>query len=131
MFCGSGQPQVFPTDNDLKEKQVLQEQIPAAKTLLCIFHVLKAVWTWLREASHGVVDRHHRQELYFLFKALVYATNEQDLNERYGVLHSSQTALKYCKFTKYVEDMWKIKDQWALCYRKGLAMRGSNTTNYV
>ena len=118
-------------DNDLKVRQVLQEQFPAAKTLLCIFHVLKAVWSWLREASHGVVDRYHRQELYFLFKALVYAANEQVLNERYGVLHSSKTAVKYGKYTKYVEEMWKNKDQWVLCYRKGLAIRGSNTTNYL
>lgn len=66
-FFGKKYRKVFLTDNDLKERKPLQELFPNSRTLLCQFHMLKAVWAWLFHSKHGI-NKNHRQELYFMFK---------------------------------------------------------------
>ena len=46
-FFSQGTPQIFMTDNDLKERQLLHKLFPNARLLLWQFHMLKAVWAWL------------------------------------------------------------------------------------
>ena len=130
-FYGTGCPRVFLTDNDLKERTVLQQQFASAVLLLCVFHVLKAFWAWLKDASHGVCDRSDRQELYFRFKSLVYSTDRETLEMEYSRFTSSPVYAKYPKFRMYFGSVWQLRSDWAQCYRKDLPMRGSNTTNYV
>ena len=74
---GHGTPQVFLTDNDLKERQPLQKLFPHARLLLCQFHMLKAVWAWLCDVSAG-----DRQEVYMAFKDVLLASNEMEMYEK-------------------------------------------------
>jgi len=74
---GHGTPQVFLTDNDLKERQPLQKLFLHARLLLCQFHMLKAVWAWLCDVSAG-----DRQEVYMAFKDVLLASNEMEMYEK-------------------------------------------------
>ena len=63
-FNGKKEPQIFITDNDLKERGPLKEHFPNVKLLLCQFHFLKALWSWLCAEKHKIQPC-HRQEMYF------------------------------------------------------------------
>jgi len=78
-------PQVFLTDNDLKDRQPLQKQFPSACLLLCVFHVLKAVWSSLCDSHHGI-SRSNRQEIYMAFKRVLYATDEFEMSAKFDAL---------------------------------------------
>lgn len=129
-FFNTGCPKVFLTDNDLKERRSLKQQFPAALTMLCIFHVLKAMWSWLCDTKHGI-DKCDRQELYFCFKNILYASSETEFQKQAEKFTLSSVHKKYGKFQKYFSSLLKSKLDWALCFRQGLPLRGNNTTNYV
>lgn len=84
-FFGRRMPQVFLTDNDLKERPPLQPAFPNTCLLLCQFHVLKAVWSWLGD-SHQNVNKNDRQEVYMLFMDVLHAANDTELTNRYDLL---------------------------------------------
>jgi len=69
--------------------------------------------------------------LYFLFKALVQAPDEDTLEERYNSFVTSAIYGSYPKFRKYLGMVWETRRDWAQCFRQNLPVRGSNTTNYV
>jgi len=129
-FYGKGFPAVFLTDNDLKERHALQSLFPNSRLLLCQFHMLKAVWSWLCDIRHGI-SRDHRQELYMAFKDMLYALNESDLNDKYDALCGNPVLEYYENCTHYFESLWEFRSDWATAYRGGLPLRGSNTTNYA
>lgn len=64
-FFGDTFPKVFLTDNDLKERNPLAKLFPQSKLLLCQFHFLKSVWSWLCKKHNSIKDT-ERQQLYFL-----------------------------------------------------------------
>ena len=129
-FFGALYPQVFLTDNDLKERKPLEKLFPLSKLLLCQFHFLKAVWSWLCIRKNLFKDT-ERQELYFFLKNMLYTTTEEQLFSCRNLMLASDTYNRNLKFSKYFEFLWKQKLDWALCYRECLPMRGNNTTNYV
>jgi len=129
-FFGTGTPQVVLTDNDLKERQPLQKQFPSARLLLCVFHVLKAVWSWLCDSHHGI-SRGDRQEIYMAFKRVLYATDELEVSAKFDALMKLTAVEDSAQCTAYLENMWACRTDWALAFRTGLPLRGSNTTNYI
>lgn len=60
-------PQVFMTDDSSTEKAALQRIWPAARQLLCHFHVAEAQWRWLT-ASCNRVDKDLRRDLMSAFQ---------------------------------------------------------------
>ncbi|XP_046981230.1 uncharacterized protein LOC124549906 [Schistocerca americana] len=47
-------PSVFLTDDSQSEQNAIRRCFPNTKTLLCIFHVLQAVWRWLLKAKNAI-----------------------------------------------------------------------------
>lgn len=88
-FFAKGYPDVFLTDNDMKERNALNKIYPKSTLLLCQFHMLKAMWTWLCNRKHGI-DISHRQQLYFLFKNVVYSFDETLANENRSIFLKKQ-----------------------------------------
>lgn len=121
-------PTLIITDDDLKERTVLQEIFPNSKLLLCTFHVLKAVWKWLMSANNGI-SKDDRQGLYKSFRLILMAENQEILLNNIETLLTNSK--KYPKFTKYIQNLLRRKESWCLFYRKTLITRGSNTNNYV
>lgn len=79
-FFSKSYPTVFLTDNDMKKRTALNDVFPQSTLLLCQFHMLKSMWSRLCNKKHNI-DSSHRQELYFLFKNVVYSFDETSANE--------------------------------------------------
>ena len=58
---GDNGPQLFMSDDDSKQIKALHTVYPNATVLLCLFHILQAVWRWLWDSHHHVEkkDRPH------------------------------------------------------------------------
>ena len=86
-------PQVVMTDDCQALRQALSECYPQTTPILCVFHILQAMWRWLWDA-HNVVPKSDRQHLLQLFKAMVYAKNPGELEASYhGALEDSTAKL--------------------------------------
>jgi len=129
-FFGHQGPQIFLTDNDLKERQGLQRLFPSSKMLLCQFHVLKAVWAWLCDPKHGI-SKDDRQEIYMTFKSVLYAVDEPKLNSRYDQLTGLTALEDSTQCSSYFDKLWCSRWDWATAFRTSLPLRGSNTTDYI
>lgn len=127
-FYGAPGPRVFMTDNCYELRVALREVWPTSVSVLCIFHVLQQVWRWLHEKKNGVILE-DRPSLLMAFKKILYAENEDDLQNFFDDLISSDLASNYPNFVKYVTDVFDDCESWALCYRISLPMRGNNTNN--
>ena len=46
-------------------------------------------------------------------------------------MQSDKTVLKYRNFCDYIKNALQRKEEWALCFRKGLITRGNNTDNFT
>ncbi|XP_049776193.1 uncharacterized protein LOC126164345 [Schistocerca cancellata] len=52
LFCGHIYgPNIFLTDDSQAEQSAILSSFPSSEVLLCIFHVLQAVWRWLSKRS--------------------------------------------------------------------------------
>lgn len=129
-FFGCGHPAVILTDNDLKERNPLSSVFPESSLLLCQFHVLKSVWSWLCDSKHAV-DASIRQEIYFAFKSCMYTHSASEIEEKFDALLASQHCQRNSKLHSHLAGLWDSRGEWASCFRLGLPLRGSNTTNYV
>lgn len=82
-FFGRGQrgPLVFLTDDSDSERQSLQEVFPESTCLICVFHLLQAVWRHLWDGKNNI-SRVHRPHLLGLVKDLVYADTDDELQQK-------------------------------------------------
>ena len=122
-------PQVTMTDNCEEIRDAVRQTWPGTTIVLCTFHILQQVWRWLHDKNHGIplADRPH---LLLLFKHILYAESENEMEDLYKILKNDVTAKTYPNFLNYVKDVYTDKQLWALCYREDLPMRGNNTNNY-
>lgn len=125
-FNGKGYPHLFMTDNSLAEINSIQAVWPMTLILLCIFHVLQAVWRWLWEATH-YIPANKRIEFFGKFKSILYASDKTSSEEMYEACLSN--GLDFPEWVEYVKYYWKFKEKWCLCYRD-YRVRGSHTNNY-
>ena len=70
-----------------------------------------------------------RRHLLLAFNKILYAENEDDVQNYFDDLVSWDTASEYPNFEKYVTDVFEDCEAWALCYRVNLPLRGDNTNN--
>ncbi|KFM81580.1 hypothetical protein X975_03649, partial [Stegodyphus mimosarum] len=74
-------PKVFMMDGDLKEKNALSSVWPNATYLLCQFHVLKAMCSWLCNVKNEI-PACDRQEIFFRFKDAMYVKTETEFEQK-------------------------------------------------
>ena len=127
-FSGRGEdgPQVAMTDDCKSLRQGLHAVYPECSLILCIFHLLQAMWRWLWDAHSGI-PKQDRPYLLGLFKSLVYAESVGDLNARHNHLVNDEIVRKYPKFQAYVDTVYQRREVWALCLHKELPTRGNRT----
>lgn len=51
-------PAVFVTDDSEAEQEALRKVFPLSKRLLCVFHILQALWRWLTDRDHHISQEH-------------------------------------------------------------------------
>jgi len=122
---GKNGPLLFMTDDSNTEKQALKTIWSDSQQLLCTFHFLQQKWTWLFD-SHNKIQHTDRAILLNTVKAIVYAKTVPELEQKYKEFKAVQ---KYPTFIQHVSNLWPRRDEWALCYRSGIPVRGNNTNN--
>ena len=135
-FYGRGRevgPVLFMTDDCDAETNALSAVWPQAELLLCQFHLLQAQWTWIWSAKHGV-DKEDKAELLHLFRSVVYARSEGELQDKLEELYSAPVIQKYPQYQKHLmQNTLPRIERWSLYHRvaKKLPTSSFNTTNLV
>lgn len=75
------------------------------------------------------IDLDDRSHLLNLFKAMMYASTEKELENYYMAVLSDICANKYPNYLKHIASYVDRRTEWALCYRDQLLVRGNNTNN--
>lgn len=117
-------PKYILTDNSDAEISALNTVFPNSVTLLCIFHVLQAVWRWLWDSKH-CIPKEDRKEMMEYFRKVLYSRTEIDAIQAF----SSNSFTKYENWVKYLEIYWNIKEKWCLAWRNEDS-RGHYTNNF-
>ncbi|XP_065211061.1 uncharacterized protein LOC135839111 [Planococcus citri] len=130
VFYGKKTPAMILTDNSAAERSALRSVFPGAILLLCIFHILQAVWRYLWKAENHV-EKSDKNNLFNMFKKLLYSKTEADLNAQYKFIIDHKVTQKYPKVLNYYMELWAQKADWALCFRNTLLTRQNNTNNYA
>ena len=132
-FGGKGAtsgPSIFLTDDDSAQRNALRAYWRSSVLLLCIFHFLQAVWRWLLDSTNAI-NKHDRQHLMSLCQELVFTDTVEKFHVNETQMQTDKTVLKYRNFYDYIKNALERKEQWALCFRKGLLTRGNNTDNFT
>lgn len=119
-------PSIAMTDGDSAIRKGLKSTFPDIVLLLCLFHILQAVWRFLFSKESGV-DKRHRQLIYKLFRKSAYAPNRDLFDSSRSELYSAEGLTSRSK--TYFDGVWKMASDWALHYRQRLVTRGHQTNN--
>jgi hypothetical protein len=71
-------PSIFLTDDDNAQRNALHAHW-CSSILLCIFHLLQAVWRWLLDSTNAI-NKDDRQHLMSLCQGLVFAGTVEKFN---------------------------------------------------
>lgn len=122
-------PNVFMTDDSLAEQKAVEDMWPAAKRLLCIFHVLQAVYRWLSKAKNGI-PKEKQMTIYNDFRKILYAVNLNDMVEKYK--RAMESGKQYANYIAYLNNYWWPKRKsWVKAYRNSLKIYNNHTNNYA
>lgn len=124
-FSGQKYPHIFLTDHSNAEINAINTTWPQSRTLLCIFHILQAVWRWLWDQKHQI-PKDKRQCLMKDFQEILYSI---DINEAENAFKKAISNSAYSNWTTYLSDYWTIKEKWCLAFRD-YSCRGHHTNNY-
>jgi len=127
-FNGKGFPNIFLTDQSEAEITAFETVWPESTNLLCIFHVLQAVWRWLWDSKHGI-PKQERPRLMASFQNILYSTTKDQANEAFNEANKENGEYMYSNWKKYITDYWKIRAQWCLAWRNSTS-KGHHTNNF-
>lgn len=123
-------PRIFITDDCLSLRQALHSVYPEASLLLCVFHLMQAMWRWLWD-SHNGIPKKDRPYLLQSFKRMVYAETSGELNNCYDAFCHDAIAQQYPKCVDHLGKIYERRQAWAICLRSDLPTRGNHTNNFV
>ena len=125
---------MFIVDKDFTQLSSIEKYFPGCTILLCQFHTLKFMRTLLATALETVKKKN---ELYAMFKRVVYAPSEESYNAENLNYIEASTGVQirinqtYRSLQDYYRKHWETcKKMWVKCFRKYLPLV-DNTTNRV
>lgn len=90
---------------DCKAEQNAIESVWTGITLLlCIFHLLQALWRLEWNSDHKIEKADRPMLLFNLFKFLVYAQTSQDYEKKKRDLFNDDMVKKYPQFANHVKN---------------------------
>ena len=101
--------------------------------LLCVWHLLNAVWRYLWHAKNGVLKQ-HRPHLMTIFRALVYCKSDEEYTVAMDKLLTDDLVGLYPNYLTHLEqEYFHRHEKWALAvrYRDNLPTHAANTSNFV
>ena len=90
-------PVIFMTDDADAEINALKTVWPESKLLLCVWHVLNAVWRWLWQGNHQI-GKDDRPHLLKKFRSILYAKTEAEYDNKKEEFLLDPTCLKYPQY---------------------------------
>lgn len=75
-------------DKDMTERQVLQEELPEAGLLICLFHTMRSFRREVTTEKMGLTSD-ERQQVLELLQSIVYAKSEYEYSKWYQQLMST------------------------------------------
>ena len=121
--------QTFNIPDDCRTERNSQKKVsPNAKLLLCIFHVLQAVWRWLWDGHNGI-RKDFRVPLFTPIKEAVYSEDPSHLTLSYILSKVEGVPEIPPNYTRYLEALLKRTSEWALYFRRSLPNCGKKTNN--
>ena len=106
-FFGNGPatgPRVIMTDNCLELRDAIMQAWPETTRVLCIFHILQQVWRWLHDKKNAIAQQKDRP--FIKFKAVLYAKEEEDMDEKFTDLLDDAVVCKYPRFERYIKEVY-------------------------
>ena len=117
--------------DDCDQKGALSGVWPHSVLLLCIFHVLQAMWSWIWDAKHGI-KHEDKAHLLQLFRQVLYAETNVEVSDRLEEIYADKTVLKYPTYQKHLmkDTLPKLKT-WSIARRitDKLPTSNQNTNN--
>lgn len=131
-FYGRGQdgPKIIMSDDSTAERSSLKTMFPLAILLLCIFHVLQAMWRYIWDSTH-LVKFEHKPYVFHLFRQILYAKSIEEFNSLYKEALEDDVLKQYPTVRDYMKDKQDRRNEWALCFRVDLLLRNNNTNNFA
>ncbi|KAK3910094.1 putative transposase for insertion sequence element [Frankliniella fusca] len=131
-FYGRGVkgPKIVMTDDSKAERNSLQVCFPDAVLLLCIFHVLQAMWRYIWDSKHEVPFQ-EKSELYLIFHRILYAPNTEVFEELYSEAEKNELFLKNNIVKSHIIGLKDRANEWALSPIQDLLSRNNDTNNIV
>lgn len=123
-------PLVIMTDDCTPLRQALHGAFPEATLVLCVFHLLQAMWRWLWNCS-SEVPMQHRAQLLKSFRGLVYASTPTDLMEGYNRLIEDHVASQHPDFVRHLQEVFQRREEWAICLQTTLPIRENDIDSYI
>ncbi|KAK3932908.1 Hydroxylamine reductase [Frankliniella fusca] len=128
-FYGNNMPKIMMTDDQTSERNALRRAFPGVILLLCLFHVLQAFWRYVWDSKHKV-PAEDRVEVHFLFKDWCYIDDRDRFEQMYKDILNHPKIKSNANLVKQITGYYERKEEWALCFRTDLLLRGNNTNNY-
>ena len=124
-------PELIITDHNEEERSGINHVWPTCTRLLCLFHLLQAVWKWLFD-KENYIEKHDRPIIISLIKDIAYAKDDETKNNLHNDMVNGTIASKYPNFINYFrKNIWSCKEVWCVAYRKSLPVHGNHTQNYI
>ena len=119
------------TDDADAMKNALASVWPGTRQLLCLLHVLQALWRWLWDKNHRV-PKEERKNLMNDFKRVMYSTSmeEADSNMSSIVCNTDDEAMN-SPFSRHVAKLYERKEEWMMACCSDIINRGHNTNKYA
>ena len=126
-------PVLFMTDDAPAEVNARRHVWPKATFLLCVWHVLTAVWRWLWNAKHQI-RKDDRASLFKMFRAVLYAQTEDDYENKKELLLNDDLCVSYPSYIRHLQIAYfNRKETWTISVRndRKLPTHSTNTSNYI
>ncbi|KUF97722.1 hypothetical protein AM588_10007919 [Phytophthora nicotianae] len=105
--------QVIVVDKDLNEIRVLEANFPAARILLCHFHVIKYLKEMRSKPEFGKISSDNARKIDAAVHKMVYASSEHKYKEAHESLKGICERCGIDRFFKYFEKNWhSCTDRW-------------------
>ena len=113
------------TDDAVAMKNALASVWPGTRQLLCLFHILQALWRRRWNPNHRVPKE--RKNLMNDFKRLMYSISmvEVDLNVDSIVYNTDEEEIN-SSFSRHVTKLYERKEEWVMACRSEIISRGHN-----
>ena len=113
-------------DKDLTNVDVIRNYFENAKILLCSFHVLKYLKSYIHKLE---VPIDQRKIIMNAVRSILYSKNETEMSDQIQIIKS---ASKSTNFIDYFEKNWmSCVEMWVIKYRNNTMTFGYNTNNHI